>query len=288
MVYICIPAYNEERTIGVVLWKIRQVMSEFERDYQVLVVDDGSTDGTGDVMEPYARIMPLHVRRHSNRQGYAVSLEALVREAVSRTDYPKRDVVVTLQADFTEEPEDIADLVKRIEGGADVVTGNVRLLGSETPRVFRWSRNLWHTLLRRTRRGTVEGDLLSGFRAYRVFTLQKAIEAVGDEPLLTTDGWAANAELLNRVAPHSRRTEAVAVQVRHARRQRESRWRPVRASADLLRLIRSAPVATPATAPAPAEAASGTGLRDEALGASRPRRGGRGRGNAAGPAADSA
>ena len=84
MIYICIPAYNEERTIGVVLWKVRQVMAELGRDYEVLVVDDGSTDGTPDVMEPYARVMPLHVRRHDKRQGYAASLEALVRAASDR------------------------------------------------------------------------------------------------------------------------------------------------------------------------------------------------------------
>ena len=47
----------------------------------IIVVDDASTDGTGDVMTPYARIMPVHVRRHVRREGYAASLEALLREA---------------------------------------------------------------------------------------------------------------------------------------------------------------------------------------------------------------
>ena len=46
MIYICIPALDEARTIGVLLWRIRQVMEEFPRDYHVLVLDDGSTDDT--------------------------------------------------------------------------------------------------------------------------------------------------------------------------------------------------------------------------------------------------
>jgi glycosyltransferase involved in cell wall biosynthesis len=266
MIYICIPVYNEERTIGVVLWKIRQVMSEFGRDYQVLVVDDASTDGTDDVMKPYARIMPVHVRRHDRREGYGPSLEALVREADARSAYPKRDVIVTLQGDFTDEPDDVAQLVKRIEGGADLVTARIRPVAEGMPRSMRWSRTVWHLLLRRLRGGTEDGDVLSGFRAYRVMSIRKALEEAGDGALITTDGWAANAELLGRILPHARRAEAVDVHVRYTRLQRESRFRPVRTSVELARLLRrrtSAPQPPP-----PAEAASGTGLGSETGGGS--------------------
>jgi glycosyltransferase involved in cell wall biosynthesis len=257
MIYICIPVYNEERTIGVVLWKIRQVMAEFGRDYQVLVVDDGSTDGTGDVMKPYSRIMPVHVRRHERREGYGRSLEALLREASERSSYPKRDVVVTLQGDFTDEPDDVAQLIKRVEGGADLVTARIRPVAEGMPRAMRWSRSLWHMVLRRARGGMVDGDILSGVRAYRVAALRKTIEEAGDASLVTTDGWAANAELFRRVLPHSRRTEAVDVQVRYNRLQRESRFRPVHTSLALARLLRRGPKPV---APPPAEAATATGV----------------------------
>ena len=46
MIYITIPVHDEESTVGVLLWKIRNVMGEFGRDYEILVCDDASTDGT--------------------------------------------------------------------------------------------------------------------------------------------------------------------------------------------------------------------------------------------------
>src|SRR5690606_33465820 len=140
VIYICIPSYNEARTVGVLLWKIRQVMAGFHRDYQILVVDDDSTDDTPAVLEPYKRVLPLTVFRNEVRRGYAASLELLLREAVQRATYPRRDVIVTLQADFTDEPEEIPAFVKRIEGGADVVTGTMVQEPGSGPRAAGWER----------------------------------------------------------------------------------------------------------------------------------------------------
>jgi len=223
VIYFCIPAHDEARTVGVLLWKIRTVMGAFDRDYQFLVVDDASTDGTPETLEPYARVLPLHVRRNEERLGYAAALEQAIREAVRRSSYPKRDVIVTLQADFTEEPDQIPDLVKRIEGGADIVSGRVEMARGG-PSGARWSRQAWRFLL--SPEDEEQHDPVSGLRAYRVFTLKRAIQDAGDRPLLNTDGWAANAELLARALPHARRAEEVPVHMRYDRRERASRFRP--------------------------------------------------------------
>src|SRR4051794_9403098 len=129
MIYVCIPSYNEAPAVGLLLWKIRQVFASFPREYQLLVLDDGSTDSTAEVLERYTRVLPLTVLRHDERRGYAASVDRLFRQAVELTDRPKRDAAILMHADFAHSPQAIPDLVRRIESGADLVVGEARLGG---------------------------------------------------------------------------------------------------------------------------------------------------------------
>jgi glycosyltransferase involved in cell wall biosynthesis len=226
VIYFCIPAYNEAATVGVLLWKIRRVMEEFPRDYEILVLDDGSDDSTLDVLSPYARVLPLTVIRQESRKGYAAALERLIREVVNRASHPRRDILVTLQADFTEAPEDMPALIRRIEGGADVVEGAVVSEGSNVPRSLRLARRGIPIILRGAPIPEGARDPVSGFRAYRVSVLKRALAGRNGSPLLKAEGWAANVELLMAVSPHSRRTEGLDIERRYDRRQRASRFRP--------------------------------------------------------------
>ena len=224
MIYVCIPAHNEERTIGVLLWKIRRVMREFGRDYVVRIHDDASTDGTAEVLGRYAQILPVGVERSQERLGYAGALESLIRGVAHESAYPKRDVVVTLQGDFTEGPEHIIPLAKAIEGGSDLVAGEATSIG-ERPRSVRFSTWAAPILLGRTLKSAPVPDPLCGMRAYRVIVLRKALRD-RDRPLIRKRGWAANIELLKELAPHARRLSHVPVEVRYDLRQRSSRHRP--------------------------------------------------------------
>ncbi len=226
MIYFCIPAYNEAATVGVLLWKIRRVMEDFPRDYEIFVLDDGSDDSTLDVLAPYARVLPLTVLRQETRKGYAAALERLIREVVGRASHPRRDVLVTMQADFTEAPEDTPALIKRIEGGADVVEGAVISEGSNVPRSLKMARRGIPWILRGAPIPEGARDPVSGFRAYRVSVLKRTLADRNGSPLLTAEGWAANVELLMAVSPHSRRTEGMEIERRYDRRQRASRFKP--------------------------------------------------------------
>ena len=237
MIYICIPSYNEAPTVGLLLWKIRQVFAGFAREYQLLVLDDGSTDATTEVLEPYSRVLPLTVFRHEQRLGYAASVEELLRHAVELTDRPKRDAAIVLHADFTHNPQVIPDLVRRIDSGADIVVAEGKL-ERETSRAYRLLRRFAPYLLRGV--VTVPGvtDVVSGYAGLRLVALRNAIRSQQGR-LLVTDGWAANAELYWRAGRYARRIEAVPSVERHDLRQRASRIRPLAAAMDLWRARRT-------------------------------------------------
>jgi glycosyltransferase involved in cell wall biosynthesis len=221
MIYVCIPSYNEAPTIGLLLWKVRQVFAGFPREYQLLVLDDGSDDGTGEVLERYTRVLPLTVSRHPERKGYAASVEELLREAVERTDRPKRDSAILMHADFAHGPSVIPDMVRRIESGADIVIAQSKLEG-EASRARRMVRRLAPMLLRGVVSIPGVTDLVSGFSIFRLVALRNAFRNQ-PAPFLTTEGWAANAELYGRTARYARRVETVAAVERGDLRQRPSR-----------------------------------------------------------------
>src|SRR2546426_12049905 len=107
------------------LFRSRQVFTAFPREYELLVLDDASTDDTRDVLASYAKVLPMTIVTHRERRGYARSLEELLRLALQRTDRPKRDCAITLHADFVHSPERMEDMVKHLESGADLVVAEL-------------------------------------------------------------------------------------------------------------------------------------------------------------------
>lgn len=238
MLYICIPAHDEGPTIGLLLWRIRKVLRDFPREYEVLVYDDGSTDGTAETLKGYADVLPLTVLG-GERVGYAGALDALLRTAAARTRYPRRDAIVTMQGDFTDQPEHLPELIKRFEGGADVVVAE-RAIPATTPKPVRWLRRLAPLAVRPFVRVPGVNDPFGTYRLYRVAIIRDVVKAADERPIVAGAGWAADLDLLVRTAPFARRTETVVVEPRYDLRPRESRIHPWADAMTLFRYGRGA------------------------------------------------
>src|SRR5260370_28785101 len=91
MIYVCVPVHNEAHTAGLVLWKVRQVFTAFPREYQLLVLDDASSDGSGAVLASYAKVLPMTVVTHQERRGATASIAALGRPGRAPPHTPTRE-----------------------------------------------------------------------------------------------------------------------------------------------------------------------------------------------------
>jgi len=225
VLYICIPAYNEAQTVGVLLWRIRKVFQEYSREYEILVYDDGSTDSTQETLQPYADVLPLTVLGGREHLGYARALDGLARAVSARTRYPRRDAMITLQADFTDQPEHLPELIKRFEGGADLVVAE-RTVTPQTPPAVKRMRWIASWAVRAS--GSVAGvaDPFGALRLYRITLIRDLLKESGDAPIVRGEGWAANLNLLRRAVPLARRMETVPLDSRYDVRDRPSRIRP--------------------------------------------------------------
>ncbi|MGH3073156.1 MAG: glycosyltransferase family 2 protein [Gaiellaceae bacterium] len=154
-----IPAYNERATILDVLDRIEAL----GLDRQVIVVDDGSTDGTGDLVEEWSakRDGVVLVRQANAGKG------AAVRAAIPHVD---GEIAVIQDADMEYDPADVPSLVEPIERGvADVVYGS-RLSGGRPQRAYLF----WHlvgnrflSLLTGALYNTTLSDMETGYKAFR-------------------------------------------------------------------------------------------------------------------------
>jgi len=113
---IVIPVYNEEENLEILMEELTAVLNETHRSYEVILVDDGSTDKSFQIMEKMAgRDRRVTVIRFKRNAGQSAAFDAGFKLA-------KGEVVVTLDSDLQNDPRDIPLLLEKM-GGYDMVCG---------------------------------------------------------------------------------------------------------------------------------------------------------------------
>ena len=122
---VVIPVYNEAATIATLLARVQAVPFETE----IILVDDGSTDGTWDVVQAFADVPNITLVRRARNQGKGAAL----RDGFARAT---NDIVIVQDADLEYNPSDYPKLIQPIlDDQADVVFGS-RFIGGEARRVL--------------------------------------------------------------------------------------------------------------------------------------------------------
>ena len=117
MISVVIPAYNEEENIPILYEKLKKVLENLGEDYEIIFVDDGSTDRTYEILKEIAqKNKKVKVIRFRRNFGQTAAMYAGFEHA-------KGDVIITMDADLQNDPEDIPKLLEKMKEGYDIVSG---------------------------------------------------------------------------------------------------------------------------------------------------------------------
>jgi uncharacterized protein (TIRG00374 family) len=175
-----VPARNEEGNIASVVDALSPALSgsPLIRDYEIIIVDDNSTDSTGQLIDSMAQkdrhIRPVH---RTSTPGFGNAIKSGMAEA-------KGDIIIPFMGDLSDNPLDIPRLVERIDEGYDVAYGSRFVKGGslkDYPRVKLIANRIFNNLVRLSF-GIQNRDITNAFKAYR----KEVLDAIGIESLEST------------------------------------------------------------------------------------------------------
>ena len=198
---VVIPTYQEADNISVVLARVRAAVPEAA----VLVVDDGSPDGTADLAEAAGReVGRVNVLRRASKDGLGNAYRAGFALGIEQG----HDVLVAMDADLSHDPADVPRLLAAVGAGAGLAIGSRYVPGGQTPHwpvhrrmLSRWGNRYAGLALR-----LQVHDATAGFRAYTAELLE-AIDYQGTD----AEGYAFQVEMTYRVSQSGHRIEEVPI-----------------------------------------------------------------------------
>jgi glycosyltransferase involved in cell wall biosynthesis len=118
MISVIVPSYNEGESLPQLLDEIREALAPTFEDFEVIVVDDGSTDDTQQILAPWTADSTTCVRVLELRRNFGRTPAIMAGVNVARGD-----VIVTIDADLQDVPAEIPRLLEQLDAGYDVVSG---------------------------------------------------------------------------------------------------------------------------------------------------------------------
>ena len=115
---LVVPVYNEEENIPLLFDAVQKALAPLNQTWELILVNDGSRDGSARVLETLFKQDPLHVRVIEFRRNFGQT--AAIAAGI---DHARGDIVILLDADLQNDPADIPNLLAKLNEGYDLVSG---------------------------------------------------------------------------------------------------------------------------------------------------------------------
>ena len=199
-IFLVLPAYNEEASLPPLFESCEKQAWLSPANFRIILVNDGSSDGTGRIAEAWRQRLPIEILLHPQNRG----LGETIRDGLARAAElaQPEDAIVAMDADNTQPVSLIPQMIRGLEEGKDIVIASrfqpgAKVLGLNP---FRRLLTVCAGVLYKAML-PVSGvrDYTSGFRAYKAGLLQRAFQRYGAS-LVTERGFACMAEILVKLA----------------------------------------------------------------------------------------
>jgi undecaprenyl-phosphate 4-deoxy-4-formamido-L-arabinose transferase len=198
VVSLVVPVYNEEATLEEVCSRALAALEGLGKPYELIVVDDGSRDGTWAIVERLVAADPaVHAVRLKRNFGQHPAMHAGLSRA-------QGDIVVTMDADLQNVPEDLPKLIAAVEGGADVASGRRRGRDDSWGRTF--PSKLVNGMLRRFT-GAEIADFGCAFNAYSRSAIEPVLGVIGKQKFTKALVLSAGASVVEVDLSHQARAD---------------------------------------------------------------------------------
>jgi glycosyltransferase involved in cell wall biosynthesis len=193
-VSVVVPICNELENIPLLYQQLAAVLPSLNRPWEIVLVDDGSTDGSGDrLKELAARDQRVKVVRFRRNYGQTAAMQAGIQHSAG-------DVIVTLDADLQNDPLDIPTLVQKLDEGYDLVHG--------------WRKHRHDTLLTRKVPSRIANWLISRVTRFPIHDLGCTLKAIRREIAVELELYGEMHRFIPILA-HQRGARCVEVVTRH-------------------------------------------------------------------------
>jgi dolichol-phosphate mannosyltransferase len=236
-IWVLLPAYDEEGNLPPLLADFRDTFARWPGapPWQVLVVDDGSSDGTAAAALSVPGT-PVTVLSHGTNRGLGAAMRTGIEHVLAHGG--DDDLLATMDADHTHPPELLPVMFARAEAGADLVIASRYRPGSEIHGLVAWRRRLSDvaSLVLRVLFPCGARDYTCGFRLYRVGLLRWGARRYGPA-FLNQKGFSVMVDLLLKLRRRARRIEEVPLVLRYDRKRGASKMKVARTIGTTLRLL---------------------------------------------------
>ncbi|MFA6448950.1 MAG: glycosyltransferase family 2 protein [bacterium] len=238
MIYFVIPVYNEAARVGRLIEGIAGVCRALGEQYRIIAVDDGSVDGSAEIIEKRPEKENIRLIRFKENRGIGTVIRVgFLNASNSAAD---DDPIVFIESDGSNDPETIVPMLAKFKAGADVITASRYIDGGSCvgfpplrSRVSRAANYLLHAgfpLPNTT-------DYTYFFKMYRASIIKHALKHYGDD-LLSCAGFSANSEFFIKTCLFTDQYAQVPTVYTFSRQDSDSKFNPKKEIKDFIFLFR--------------------------------------------------